>query len=119
LEKIGYIEGKLAGGGKKWMGYVRLSPALPARRLDLLLTPPGEFAYALLYFTGSAKFNVALRRYCLELGYSLNEHTLTPVTASKPEPPVMKTERDIFRWLGLVYVKPSDRTDGSVLKKIA
>jgi DNA polymerase IV len=125
LERTGYIEAKLAGGAKKWMGYVRLGSAgagtgsaLPARRLDLLLTPPAEFAYALLYFTGSDKFNVAFRRYCLELGYSLNEHTLTPVVAGKPAPPPMKTERDIFRWANLKFVKPSARTDGSVLKAL-
>jgi DNA polymerase/3'-5' exonuclease PolX len=125
LTRTGYIEAKLAGGAKKWMGYVRLSgtgagtaATLPARRLDLLLTPPAEFAYALLYFTGSDKFNVAFRRYCLDLGYSLNEHTLTPVAAGKPAPPPMKTERDIFRWAGLKFVKPSARIDGSVLKPV-
>jgi DNA polymerase beta len=125
LERLGYIEAKLAGGAKKWMGYVRLGVGgagtgapLPARRLDLLLTPPDEFAYALLYFTGSDKFNVAFRRYCLDLGYSLNEHTLTPVGADKPAPPPMKTERDIFRWAGLKFVRPSQRTDGSALKKL-
>lgn len=121
LERTGYIEAKLAGGGKKWMGYVRLGAAgaggsAHARRLDLLLTPPHEFAYALLYFTGSDKFNVAFRRHCLELGYSLNEHTLTPIVAGKPVPPPMKTERDIFRWAGLKFVRPSARTDGSALK---
>jgi DNA polymerase/3'-5' exonuclease PolX len=120
-----YIEARLAGGGKKWMGYVRLGgdgaggrSALPARRLDLLLTPPDEFAYAILYFTGSDKFNVAFRRHCLELGYSLNEHTLTPVAAGKPTPPPMKTERDIFRWAGLKFVRPSLRIDASSLKSV-
>lgn len=113
LTASGYIVGRLAGGAKKWMGYVRLPAAdgtlLPARRLDLLLTQPAEFAYALLYFTGSGDFNVAFRRHCLTLGYSLNEHTLTPLTADKPPPPPMKTERDIFRWAGLKFVRPSLR----------
>lgn len=122
LERSGYIEARLAGGGKKWMGYVRLpgggaGSTAAARRLDLLLTPPAEFAYALLYFTGSDKFNVAFRRYCLELGYSLNEHTLTPA-AGKPAAPPMRTERDIFRWADLKFVRPSLRIDGSSLKKI-
>ena len=125
LESRGYIEAKLAGGGKKWMGYVRLGAGGAgsgaggrARRLDLLLTPPAEFAYALLYFTGSDKFNVAFRRWCLDLGYSLNEHTLTPVGAAKPPAPPMKTERDIFRWAGLKFVRPSSRIDNSSLKPL-
>lgn len=125
LERTKYIEAKLAGGGKKWMGYVRLAgsgagaSASVARRLDLLLTKPDEFAYALLYFTGSDKFNIAFRRYCLDLGYSLNEHTLSPVVAGRPLPPPMKTERDIFRWAGLKFVRPSLRIDGGSLKRLA
>jgi len=122
LERSRYIEARLAGGGKKWMGYVRLPSggagvAAPvARRLDLLLTQPDEFAYALLYFTGSDKFNIAFRRHCLDLGYSLNEHTLTPVGVGKGAAPPMKTERDIFRWAGLKFVRPSLRIDGGSLK---
>jgi hypothetical protein len=30
----------------------------------------------------------------------------------------MKTERDIFRWAGLKFVRPSARTDASVLKPV-
>jgi DNA polymerase beta len=120
LESSHYIEAHLAGGGKKWMGYVRLASAgAVARRLDLLLTSPSEFAYALLYFTGSDKFNVAFRRHCLELGYSLNEHTLTPIVVGKPAPPPMRTERDIFRWAGLKFVAPSKRMDASSLKPLS
>ena len=107
LTRSGYVVARLAGGAKKWMGYVQLDGA--ARRLDLLLTQPAEFAYALFYFTGSGEFNVAFRRHCLTLGYSLNEHTLTPLSADKPPPPPMKTERDIFRWAGLKFVRPSER----------
>jgi len=128
LESSHYIEAQLAGGAKKWMGYVRLADAVAvavavaaavARRLDLLLTSPSEFAYALLYFTGSDKFNVAFRRHCLELGYSLNEHTLTTIVAGKPAPPPMRTERDIFRWAGLKFVAPSKRMDASSLKPLS
>jgi len=112
LEKRGYITDKLAGGAKKWMGYVRLGADGIPRRLDLLLTPPDEYAYAILYFTGSDKFNVAFRRHCLELGYTLNEHIMKP-TGSKPVPPVMKTEEDIFRFVGLKFVPPTERVDNA------
>jgi len=110
LESRGYILDKLAGGGKKWMGYVRLTAEGVPRRLDLLLTPPAEYAYAILYFTGSAEFNVAFRRHCLDIGYTLNEHTLTP-TGSKPAPPTMKSEEDIFRFVGLKFVPPMQRVN--------
>jgi DNA polymerase beta len=117
LERVGYIEAKLAGGGKKWMGYVRLAGGAGtgghARRLDLLLTPPAEFAYALLYFTGSDKFNVAFRKYVNDKGYTLNEHTMVPLKGSVARvPPGMKSEKDIFAFLGLRYVPPEERIDG-------
>ena len=112
LEKRGYITEKLAGGAKKWMGYVRLGADGTHRRLDLLLTPPEEYAYAILYFTGSDKFNVAFRRHCLDQGYTLNEHIMKP-TGSKAVPPAMKSEMDIFRFVGLKFVPPTERVDSA------
>ena len=106
-----YTTDKLAGGAKKWMGYVRVGESTP-RRLDLLLTPPEEYAYAILYFTGSDKFNVAFRRHCLDKGYSLNEHTLSVKREGVPVPPPMTTEADIFAFVGLKYILPTERVDG-------
>ena len=74
LKTSGIIVDQLISGPKKWMGYAQL-PGGIVRRLDLMLTPPEEYAYAILYFTGSDKFNVAFRNHCLSLHYSLNEHT--------------------------------------------
>ena len=94
LTRSGYVIDVLANGSKKWMGYVRLGADGVARRLDLLLTPPAEYPYALLYFTGSDKFNIAFRRRCLERGYTLNEHTMTPTgaLAAASVPPPMRSE---------------------------
>ncbi len=109
LKESDYIVDSLAQGPKKFLGYVKLEEGAKARRLDLLMTPQEEFAYAILYFTGSQNFNVAFRSYALEKGYTLNEHTLKPVKEGVPEVPSMKTEEDIFAFLGLEYVKPEDR----------
>lgn len=117
LTTRGYILDKLAGGGKKWMGYVRLGPDGVARRLDLLLTPPEEYAYAILYFTGSDKFNIAFRRHCLDIGYTLNEHTMKP-TGSKPAPPPMKSEEAIFCFVGLKFVPPTERVDAKQIARL-
>lgn len=125
LTRRGYIVDKLAGGKKKWMGYVRLpatggagadADAVP-RRLDLLLTPPEEYAYAILYFTGSDKFNIAFRRHCLDKGYTLNEHTMKP-TGTNPAAPPMATEADIFAFVGLKYVPPTARVDGRQIQTV-
>ena len=84
------------------------------RRLDLLLTPKEEMAFAILYFTGSDTFNVAMRSWALELGWSLNEHGFTRVGAgagagTAAAPPIT-TEEEIFAFLGLQYVPPTERT---------
>jgi DNA polymerase/3'-5' exonuclease PolX len=89
-----------------------------ARRLDLLMTPDEEYAYAILYFTGSDRFNVAFRQYALDKGYTLNEHALTPIRAGVPTVPYMKTEKDIFKFLGLRYIDPSKRVDGNQIISI-
>lgn len=104
----GYITDILAQGDKKCLAVCRL-PGARARRLDILLTPSVEYAYAVLYFTGSADFNVAFRSWALERGYSLNEHTLTAVREDVAPVPQMREESDIFRFLGIKWVEPRDR----------
>jgi DNA polymerase lambda len=107
-------------------------PGGKARRLDLLMIPRDQYAYALLYFTGSDRFNVAMRGWALEKGYTMNEHGMRPL-ASAPasqghsatgehkmtvvkegvtEPPYMSREQDIFHFLGLKWVPPTSRVDG-------
>lgn len=106
-----YVTDVLAQGPKKFMGIVRLTSRSKARRIDMLLTPPEELPYALLYFTGCDKFNVAMRKHALERGYSLSEHGLKRVKEDVPEPPKMSDERDIFTFLGYRYVVPEGRNE--------
>jgi DNA polymerase beta len=108
LTKGYYIREKLAHGAHKFMGICRLGK-LPFRRLDILLTPPEEYGYALLYFTGSQKFNILVRQHALTLGYSLNEHRLTPISAKAKPIPVLRTEAEILAFLGIKFVEPKDR----------
>lgn len=116
LREDGHIVDTLAEGPKKFMGFIRLDPANPkghARRLDLLITPESEFPYAILYFTGSQEFNVAFRKYALEKGYTLNEHIMKPIVegVKAPEEDKIRTEKDIFDFLGLEYIPPTERKD--------
>jgi DNA polymerase lambda len=108
LKRTGYILDILALGPKKCMAVVSLGPGEKSRRLDLLITPHEEYAYSILYFTGSDTFNVAFRKHALSKGYTLNEHTLTP-TGTAPPPPYMPSEESIFVFLGLKYVEPQFR----------
>ena len=110
LSKTSYIVETLAKGKKKFMGICRL-PGEKARRLDLLITPEKEYGFAVLYFTGSDKFNVEMRRIVLEKGYSLNEHGLT-AKEGYPTPPVLLTEEDIFQFFGYRWIAPKNRKAG-------
>lgn len=105
--EAGYIIGILAQGPTKCLAICQL-PDGKTRRLDLLMIPRNQYAYALLYFTGSDQFNVAMRRYALEKGYTMNEYTMKP-TKDMPEAPRMLKEQDIFRFLGLKYIIPTER----------
>jgi len=118
MKKVGYIEEVLAIGEHKCMAICRLDETGTARRLDLLMTPEEEYAYAVLYFTGSDRFNVAFRQYTLEKGYTLNEHTMTMIRPEVRVVPRMRTEKDIFRFLGLKYVEPMDRVDGKQIIQV-
>jgi DNA polymerase IV len=110
LQGFGYIEEILALGEHKCMAISKMYQG-KSRRLDLLLTPDNEYSYSLLYFTGSDRFNVAFRQYALDKGYTLNEHTFTPIRVGVPSVPYMKTEKDIFKFIGLRYIEPSKRID--------
>ena len=108
LKKGYYVRETLAHGAHKFMGICR-SGKLPFRRLDILLTPPEAYGYALLYFTGSQKFNILVRQHALTLGYTLNEHRLAPVDAKAKSVPILKTEAEILAFLGIKFVEPKDR----------
>uniref|UniRef100_A0A8C5P956 DNA-directed DNA/RNA polymerase mu n=1 Tax=Leptobrachium leishanense TaxID=445787 RepID=A0A8C5P956_9ANUR len=79
-----------------------------AVRVDLVVTPQAEHAYALLGWTGSKHFERELRRYSLrEKKLSLNSHGLYDLEKSCFLP--AQTEEEIFLHLGLQYLPPSDR----------
>jgi DNA polymerase beta len=115
LKKSGYITDILALGPHKCMAVVQLkSGEVKHRRLDILLTPEDEFITSVLYFTGSQKFNIEMRKKALSLGYTLSEHGLKvketgDAAKTLPKPPVFKTEKDVFDFLQMKYVEPKDR----------
>lgn len=106
--KADYMLEALAEGPKKFMGIARL-PRGRARRVDILLTPLAEYPFAVLYFTGSDTFNIAMRKRALERGWSLNEHGFTPLPATNGVLPPISTEKDIFDFLDMPYVAPTAR----------
>ena len=106
-----YIKYVLARGDKKVLGICSLNTSSKHRRIDLIRNTEEEYPFMKLYFTGSAKFNVVFRQHCLTKGLSLNEHGFTPPVKG------LKTEKDIFSYVGLEYVEPENRIDENSLKQ--
>jgi DNA polymerase IV len=109
LQSAGYIREILAHGDHKCMAIAALGPSGIPRRLDLLVTPPEEFPFAVFYFTGSDTFNVAVRAHALTCGFTLNEHALTTLHRGRVVTGI-KTERDIFTALRIEWREPHERT---------
>ena len=74
--------------------------------VDLRLVTPKQFPFALHYFTGSVAHNIRVRARAQERGMSLNEYDLT----GKKHPPI-RTEQELFEYLGLAYIEPELRED--------
>jgi len=107
LKATGYIKEVLALGAVKFSGIVKLDSKATARQVDILIAPPEEYYYSLLYFTGSAEFNVGFRNYLKnKYGVSLSEHGFKENTIKIPP---MKTEEQIFDFFNLRFIEPKDR----------
>ena len=115
LAKRGFIVGTLAHKEKKFMGICRLSGKYNARRLDIMVTRPENWAASTLYFTGSKELNVLMREAAQIKNMRLNEYGLWkvgPSGSTKMEDMELlgtMNEEEIFEQLGLDYLTPEDR----------
>jgi len=105
----------LSRGPSKTLVIAQLEKNRTARRIDFLYAPPEEFAFAILYFTGSKFFNTVMRQKALDLGYTFNEHGIYHLIQNKKGEKVnqlFENEKAIFDFLGLTYKTPIERQDG-------
>lgn len=78
-------------------------------RIDIKYYPMEEYAFALLYFTGSDMFNRSMRLYARKVGLQLSDHGAQPRREERSgviwENPIpfCATERDIFAFMKLEY----------------
>ncbi len=116
LKKYDTISGDLALKESKYLGLFHM-PKRNVRRLDILIISPDSWASALMYFTGSQRFNILMRQRAKDLGYRLNEYGLFYVSSPGEKFNVgtaqripINTEDDIFNKLNVVYMTPEERT---------
>lgn len=94
----------LAKGSKKYLGIGKIKEL--HRRIDVEVVQPEEYPYAVVYFTGPGSFNVKMRDHTSQMGYRLNEKSLTDYQGNSYS---AKSEEHVFELLGLKYLTPKER----------
>jgi hypothetical protein len=87
----------------KYMGFAKWENVI--RRIDIRLIPYESIYTALVYFTGSYELNRIMRIKAKELGYKLNEYGLY----KNNELIHITSEKELFKKLGMKYLKPTER----------
>lgn len=115
LVKLGYILDEFIHGKKKFGGVAKIDKV--CRKLDIAFYSPEQYPYALLHWTGSGDFNQLIRAFANKKNMTLCEYGLYRVNGKvkisipdEIECGVFE-EKDIFRYLGLQYIEPMDRTN--------
>ena len=102
------IIAELAVGDVKFMGICRLSEKYAAHRIDIRLIDSTSYPSALLYFTGSKRFNILMRQRAISLGLTLNEYGLYYNPTGEYYP--ITSEKEVFDLLHVVEIPPEGRT---------
>lgn len=102
------IDSLTDNGNKKFMGVFKLNDKSLARRIDIRVMSYDCYYSGILYFTGSMRLNVAMRKVAIKKNYTLNEYGLFDELNNKFD---IKSEKDIFDALDFKYLKPTERDD--------
>lgn len=86
----------------KYMGFSKYKDN-PIRRIDIRFISYSSFNYALLYFTGSMELNKKMREIAKGKNLKLSEYGLFDKNDKNFK---AKSERDIFKKLGMEYLPP-------------
>lgn len=102
------IDSLTKNGNKKFMGVFKLNDKSLARRIDIRFISYNSYYSGILYFTGSMRLNVFMRKAAIKKKYTLNEYGLFDELHNKFD---IKSEKDIFNALDLKYLNPTERDD--------
>ena len=109
LTNINYLIDHLANGQKKYNGVSKCGKNGKSRRIDIMYTTPEEYPFAVLYFTGSKDHNTKMRGIVNERGMTMNEYCLSYLETGEKVNHEFTVEEDIFNYLDIKYVQPTDR----------
>jgi DNA polymerase/3'-5' exonuclease PolX len=97
-----------ATGPQKISTIVRLNKYRTNVKVDFFISPKEELPFAILYSTGSKEFNIKMRQLAKKKGYLLNQKGISK-SGVLIDPSKFKREHDIFRFLGMDYLSPTQR----------
>ncbi len=75
-------------------------------QVDILKATKESWSFALLYFTGSKEFNIAMRSHAKKNGYTLSEHGLKRYDGTSVH---ATSEQEIFNIINYKWVQPANR----------
>jgi len=108
LIKENIIKDTLSSGNEKCIYVVKMDNYKYFRKMDIAFVKEKYLVYYLLYFGSGREFSKKIRAFASKKGYKLNEKGLFDKN-NKPINFNPKTEKDIFKYLGIDYVKPENR----------
>jgi deoxyribonuclease-4 len=108
LKKESIIKDILSSGNEKSIFIVKLNNYKDYRKMDIAFVKKKNLYFYLLYFGSGVDFSKKIRAIASKKGYKLNEKGLfdknNRLINFNP-----KSEEDIFKYLGVDYVKPEYR----------
>lgn len=78
-------------------------------KIDIFAAQKDNYVPMLLFATGSAKFNIAMRAIAKRRGMLLNQHGLYRIHDDGFEKINIKTEKQFFKYLNISYLEPKNR----------
>lgn len=79
-------------------------------KIDIWYATPKSKAFMKMYATGSWQFNIIMRKKAIKKNMTLNQYGL--FDENGVEIPNLKTEKSIFKYLGMKYLNPEERDYG-------
>ena len=77
-----------------------------------MVVPYSTYPFALLYLTGPKEFTVYIRQQAISKGYSISENGFKDLkTNERVNVNDFKSEKDIFDFLEMGYLEPSERSE--------
>lgn len=93
----------------KYMGFCKYKNN-PVRRIDVRFVPYNSLATAMLYFTGPYELNTDMRTAAKKRNMILNEYGLYSLDDDGTKTLIKtKSEKDVFKVLGMDYLTPEER----------